>query len=100
MESRPGRCFRLQEYRYAPLGVVQLLVRIAATRAPMATNLDIDPDLLEEAMKLGGHRTKRAAVLDALREYVERRNQLRILELFGTVDYDTDYDYKAQRSRR
>ena len=66
----------------------------------MATNLDIEPDLLEEAMKLGGHRTKRAAVIEALREYVERRNQLRILELFGTVEYDEDYDYKAQRSLR
>jgi len=66
----------------------------------MATNLDIDQELLEEAMKLGGHRTKRAVVSEALREYVERRNQLRILELFGTVEYDIDYDYKAQRGRR
>ena len=66
----------------------------------MATNMDIEPDLLEEAMKLGGHRTKRAAVTEALREYVERRNQLRILELFGTVEYDEDYDYKAQRGLR
>ena len=62
--------------------------------------MDIEPDLLEEAMKLGGHRTKRAAVTEALREYVERRNQLRILELFGTVEYDEDYDYKAQRGLR
>lgn len=66
----------------------------------MATNLDLDPALLEEAMQLGGHRTKRAAVTEALREYVERRKQLRILELFGTVEYDEDYDYKAQRGRR
>lgn len=56
----------------------------------MATNLDIDQELLEEAMKLGGHRTRRAVVSEALREYVERRNQLRILELFGTVRYDID----------
>ena len=66
----------------------------------MATNIDIDPELLEEAMKLGGHRTKRAVVVEALQEYVERRNQLRILELFGTVEYDEDYDYKTQRTRR
>ena len=66
----------------------------------MATNIDLDPALLEEAMKLGGHRTKRAAVTEALREYVERREQLRILELFGTVEYDEDHDYKAQRARR
>ena len=66
----------------------------------MATNIDIEPALLDEAMKLGGHRTKRAVVTEALREYVERRNQLRILELFGTIEYDEDYDYKAQRERR
>lgn len=66
----------------------------------MATNLEIEPALLEEAMAVGGHRTKRAAVTEALREYVERRNQLRVIELFGTVDYDDDYDYKAQRARR
>ena len=64
------------------------------------TNIDIDPELLAEAMKLGGHRTKRAAVTEALREYVERRDQLRILELFGTIEYDEDYDHKAQRERR
>ena len=64
----------------------------------MATNLDIDQQLLDEAMSLGGHRTKRAVVTEALEEYVRRRRQLEILELFGTVDYG-DHDYKAQRRR-
>lgn len=65
----------------------------------MATNLDIDNTLLEEAMKLGGHTTKRAVVIEALREYVQRRNQLDVIDLFGTVPYDDDYDYKEQRKR-
>jgi Arc/MetJ family transcription regulator len=65
----------------------------------MATNLQIDNDLIEEALKLGEHRTKRAIVEEALREYVQRRKQLKVLDLFGTIEYDDDYDYKKQRRR-
>ena len=66
----------------------------------MATNLDLDDRLIEEARQLGRHSTKKAAVTDALKEYVLRRRQLRILEEFGTVDYDETYDYKAERKSR
>lgn len=62
----------------------------------MTTNLEIDENLIQEALELGGHPTKDAVVEQALREYVERRKQLKILELFGTIEYD-DYDYKQQR---
>ncbi|MCY7419471.1 MAG: type II toxin-antitoxin system VapB family antitoxin [Chloroflexi bacterium] len=65
----------------------------------MATNLDIDPRLLERAVQLGGERTKTAAVTRALEEYVARREQPRVLELFGSLDWDRDYDYKGERSR-
>ena len=65
----------------------------------MATNLQIDDTLMQEALELGGHRTKRAVVEEALHEYVMRRRQLRVIDLFGTIDYDEDYDYKAQRQR-
>lgn len=65
----------------------------------MATNLALDPDLLDEAQEIGGHRTKKATVTEALEEYIRRRKQLRVLELFGTIDFDPDYDYKKQRSR-
>ena len=65
----------------------------------MATHLAIDPEILETAHKIGGHRTRKATVTEALEEYIRRREQLRILELFGTIDYDPDYDYKAQRAR-
>ena len=65
----------------------------------MATNLQIDDTLMQEALELGGHRTKRAVVEAALQEYVARRKQLQIVDLFGTIDYDEDYDYKAQRQR-
>ncbi len=67
----------------------------------MATNLQIENDLIEEALKLGEHRTKRAVVEEALREYVQRRKQLKVLELFGAIEYDDDddYDYKKQRQR-
>lgn len=65
----------------------------------MATNLAIDPELLEEAKRVGGHRTKKATVNEALHEYIQRRRQQRVLELFGTIEYDPDYDYKEQRRR-
>lgn len=64
----------------------------------MATNLAIDPDLLTEP-EIGGERTKRATVTTALREYIARREQVRLLDLVGTLDWDPDYDYKAERSR-
>ena len=65
----------------------------------MATNLAIDDRLLEEAQEMGGHRTKKATVTEALHEYIQRRKQARILELFGTVEFDPKYDYKKQRRK-
>ena len=65
----------------------------------MPTNLAIDDELLEEALRVGGHRTKKATVTEALQEYIRRRKQAEILELFGQIDYDPEYDYKRQRSR-
>lgn len=65
----------------------------------MATNLAIDPKILETAHKVGGHKTKKATVTEALEEYIQRREQRRILDLFGTIEFDPDYDYKAQRAR-
>ena len=66
----------------------------------MATNLDLDPDLVNEALAVGGRRTKKEAVTEALREYIARRRQARVTQLFGTIDYDPKYDYKKQRRRR
>ncbi|HJR58274.1 MAG TPA: type II toxin-antitoxin system VapB family antitoxin [Vicinamibacterales bacterium] len=66
----------------------------------MATNLDLDPALVEEAVAVGGRRTKKEAVTEALQEYIARRRQARIAGLFGNVDYDPKYDYKKQRRRR
>ena len=65
----------------------------------MATNLAIDPKLLEKALEVSGERTKTAVVTRALEEFIARRRQEKILELFGKLDWDPDYDYKAERSR-
>ena len=65
----------------------------------MATNLAIDDRLLEEALRVGGQRTKKDTVNQALEEYVRHRKQARILELFGKIDFDPRYDYKRQRRR-
>ena len=66
----------------------------------MATNLAIDDKLIIEAQAIGGAGTKKAAVTEALKEYIQRRKQIRITALFGEVDYDPDYDYKKTRSRQ
>ena len=65
----------------------------------MATNLALDPALLDQVLELSGARTKKAAVTLALREFVARREQKKVAELFGQFDWDLDYDYKAERSR-
>ena len=65
----------------------------------MATNLALDDGLIEAARAAGKHRTKKEAVTAALEEYVRRRRQLGILRLAGTIEYDDDSDYKAERRR-
>lgn len=65
----------------------------------MATNLSIDPELLNKALRVGGEKTKKATVNRALREFVARRQQERLLELFGKLDWDDRYDYKSERTR-
>jgi len=66
----------------------------------MATNLEIDDDLIKEAKRLGKHRTKRETVNEALREYIQRRKRLGSLKLIGKIDFDPQYDYKRARAKR
>ncbi len=66
----------------------------------MPTNLALDDKLIAKAKELGRHKTKKEAVTAALEEYVRRRNRLRILDLAGKVEFDPDYNYKAERRRR
>ncbi len=66
----------------------------------MPTNLALDDELIDEARRLGGHRTKRQAVNEALEEYVARRKRREIVSLFGRVDWDAEYDHKNERQTR
>ena len=66
----------------------------------MPTNLALDDALIDRVKQVGGHKTKKEAVTAALEEYLQRREQLRILELAGAIDYHPDYDYKALRQRK
>lgn len=66
----------------------------------MATNIQLDEELIKEAVSLGKHPSKRAAVESALREYVRRRKQMEIFELAGKIEYFEDYDYKEGRRKR
>jgi hypothetical protein len=66
----------------------------------MATNLANDPELLERAVRVSGERTKKAAVTTALQEFIARREQRRVAELLGKLEWDAAFDYKAERTRR
>ena len=68
--------------------------------ASMATNLNIDPKLLSEAVKVAGHKTKKEAVNTALAEYIDHHKRKSILDFFGKVEMDPTYNYKKERSRR
>jgi hypothetical protein len=65
----------------------------------MATNLSIDPKLIDRALEVSGERTKKAAVTKALQEFIARRRQKRLLDLMGKLDWESSYDYKAERAR-
>ena len=65
----------------------------------MATNLSIDPDLIDMALEVSGERTKKAAVTKALEEFIARRRQKRVLDLLGKLEWDASFDYKAERTR-
>lgn len=65
----------------------------------MATNLALDDKLILQALKAGHHKTKKEAVMAALKEYIAHRKQLDIFKLFGAIDFNGSYDYKKERSR-
>lgn len=65
----------------------------------MATNLAIDDKLIQQAKKIGHHRTKKEAVTVALEQYIAHMKQTEIINMFGSIDFDESYDYKKARSR-
>jgi Bacterial antitoxin of type II TA system, VapB len=65
----------------------------------MASNLALDPKLLDLALKISGERTKKAAVTKALEEFIARRSQKKMLDLMGSLEWDDTFDHKAERSR-
>lgn len=66
----------------------------------MATNLALDPGLIDRALAVSGEKTKKAAVTRALEEFIARRSQKRLIDLMGKLEWDASFDYKAERSRR
>jgi len=79
--------------------VAAIMCRLPHKESHMATNLAIDPDLLDRAVRVSGEKTKKAVVTKALQEFIARREQRRVVELIGTLDWDESFDYKADRSR-
>lgn len=66
----------------------------------MATNLALDPVLIEKALEVSGEKTKKAAVTLALREFIARREQKKLKDLFGQLEWSDEFDYKSERSRQ
>ena len=66
----------------------------------MATNVIIDPELLDRALKVSGEKTKQAVVTKALQEFIARREQRQVLDLMGKLEWDRSFDYKSERSRK
>jgi Arc/MetJ family transcription regulator len=66
----------------------------------MATNLALNEELLEKALEVGQLGTKKDTVNEALKEFIERRQQGRVIELFGKIDWDNKYNYKRARRRK
>ncbi len=66
----------------------------------MATNLSIDPELIDRALEVSGEATKKAAVTRALEEFIARRKQKKLLDLMGSLEWDAQYDHRAERSRK
>jgi hypothetical protein len=101
MSSSRGRGIHKEEERGETRrrGVDMMCASMCEIMCDMATNLALDDRLLEEALRVGGRRTKKETVTEALVEFIQRRKQTRIRDLFGTVDYDPKYDYKKQRRR-
>ena len=75
------------------------MCRLLHKECNMATNLALDPSLLDRVVAVSGESTKRAAVTLALREFIARREQRQVSELFGKLEWNLTYDYKAERSR-
>jgi len=66
----------------------------------MPTNLAIDDNLIEEARRIGNHKTKKEAVTQALAEYIAQHKRLAILDSFGAIDFDPKFNYKTERRKK
>jgi len=76
------------------------MCRLFTEESHMATNLALDQELLDRAFRVSGEPTKKAAVTRALQEFIARREQRRVAELFGKLEWDASFDYKAERARK
>lgn len=63
----------------------------------MLINIAIEDYLIEEARQLSDQFSANEVATQALQEYILRRNQQKLLDLFGAVDYHDDYDYQVYR---
>ena len=65
----------------------------------VTTDPSIDPELPAKVPAVGGEESKEAVVARPPVEFVTRRARARIAELFGQLEWDDGYDFKAERDR-
>lgn len=94
--AKPSRCAL---FSFVSDCVWKYTHRANTSEERMATNLSIDPELIDRALEVSGERTKKAAVTKALQEFIARRRQKRLLDLMGKLEWDSSYDYKIGRAR-
>lgn len=61
----------------------------------MRTNIELNDELVAEAMRVSGAKTKKDVVDMALRELVKAKRKRSVLDLAGQIDFDKGYDPKA-----
>ncbi len=66
----------------------------------MRTNVVLDDDLINEAIKLSEVKTKKDVINIALREFVATRKRSNLLELEGKIEFSDNYDHKVLREGR
>jgi Arc/MetJ family transcription regulator len=100
-EQNRNNCAACQGQAFTTVSIEfpRSLCHIVCGGSHMATNLSIDPELIEQALEVSGERTKKAAVTKALQEFIAQRRQKRLLDLMGKLEWDCSYHYKGERAR-
>lgn len=66
----------------------------------MTTSIELNEELVKEALRLTKFKTEKELIHFAWQELIRRRNKRTLLDLSGQIQFSADYDYKALRENR